>query len=160
MLRLPALLGLCSCLLAMAAPVSAQTVYRCGADGRSYSQTPCPGGRTVDVDDSRTPEQQQEAQAAADRTARLGSALERERRMDEALAARRSNAPGSLGPSRDDGDPAPSRALEVVPHYSNQRPRVNRPTAPKFEAPAAMVPSRPQPSPAPSRPSRPPAGQP
>lgn len=138
--RLPALLGLCACVLAAAVPASAQTVYRCGADGRSYSQTPCAGGRVVDVDDARTPEQQQQAQTAADRDARLGAALERDRRMEEALATQRSSTAGALGPSRE-GDPqGVTRTLEVVPHYSNKRPRSNIGSTPRFEAPAALLP--------------------
>ena len=34
--------------------VLAQTVWRCGADGRSYSDSPCPDGRPVAVADARS----------------------------------------------------------------------------------------------------------
>ncbi|WP_119152931.1 hypothetical protein [Caldimonas tepidiphila] len=40
-----------------------EAVYRCGPDGRSYSQTPCEGGRRVEVGDPRSPQQQVEAEA-------------------------------------------------------------------------------------------------
>jgi hypothetical protein len=144
--RLPALLGLCACALAAAAPAAAQTVYRCGPGGSSYSQTPCPGGRAIDVDDSRTPEQQQQAQSAADRDARLGAALERDRRMEEALAAQRSSGPAAIGPSSDGDAAGVRRTLEVVPHYSNRNARSSRATPPKFEAPAAIMPLSGQPA--------------
>ena len=41
-------------LFAVAAPQAASAqgaVYRCGADGRSYSQQPCADGRTLRIDD-------------------------------------------------------------------------------------------------------------
>lgn len=62
----------------------AQTVYRCGPEGRTYSQEPCRDGKAVDVADPRTPEQRAEAERAAARTRALGDNLERERRANEA----------------------------------------------------------------------------
>lgn len=70
-------------LLVAATPLSyADTVYRC-ADGRSYSQQPCAAGQTLQVDDTRTAAQRQQAEDAAQREARLASALERERQARE-----------------------------------------------------------------------------
>ncbi|MDB5818168.1 MAG: hypothetical protein JWQ11_1808 [Rhizobacter sp.] len=138
-LRLSSLLGLCAFVLGSVPIASAQTVYRCGADGRSYSQTPCPGGRTVDVDDSRTPEQQQQAQTAADRDARLGAALERERRTEEAIAAQRPTGPAALSPSRDSNGGAVNRSLNGVPHYSNSNKGATRRRSDRLEAPAVFI---------------------
>lgn len=56
-------------------------VYRCGS---TYSQAPCPGGKEVNADDARTPEQQQQARDLAQREAERGEAMARERRTAEA----------------------------------------------------------------------------
>lgn len=79
----------------------AQTVYRCGADGRSYSQQPCPEGRTVAVDDRRGADARREGEAAATRQARAAELLAQERRRREAERPRAA----SLGQSAS-GDPS------------------------------------------------------
>jgi hypothetical protein len=67
------------------ASVQAQTVYRCGTEGREYSQTPCPQGRAVNVSNERSAEQR----AAAETTVRdeqvRGDALERQRLERESM---------------------------------------------------------------------------
>lgn len=77
---------------AAAAPQAAGaqgTVYRCGTDGRSYSQQPCADGRPLRVDDdARTPAQRQQAAESAQRDARLADALARERRQAESVSVR------------------------------------------------------------------------
>jgi len=65
--------------------LSAQTVYRCG---NSYSQTPCPGGGTVDAKDSRTPEQRKAHEASVKHEKRAGDTLEKTRLQEEAAAQR------------------------------------------------------------------------
>ena len=79
-------------LFVAAAPQAASAqgaVYRCGADGRSYSQQPCADGRTLRVDDdARTPAQRQQAMEAARRDARLADALAHERRQAESVSVR------------------------------------------------------------------------
>ena len=68
---------------ALAAPP--QTVYRCGPDGRQYSQTPCADGRPVTVEDSRSAEQQRAAKDVAARDSKQAEKLADERRQrDEA----------------------------------------------------------------------------
>lgn len=62
----------------------ARTVYRCGPEGRSYSQEPCPQGRTVDVADERTPQQQAQARTEAGRAQALTDRMARERQQREA----------------------------------------------------------------------------
>jgi hypothetical protein len=81
-MRLAALL----CLAIAAAPALAQKIYRCGADGREYSQTPCTASQTVDASDRRTPAQRKQAQANAKADAKLADTLERERHAREAAA--------------------------------------------------------------------------
>jgi hypothetical protein len=104
--------------LALAAPGVAaappQTVYRCGPDGRIYSQTPCSDGRPLTVDDPRTPGQRQEATDVARREAKAAQQLADERRQREAAArgqpaigikpeppAAPASAPGKAKPKRE-----------------------------------------------------------
>ena len=68
-------------LLLAAASTSAQKVYRCGPDGREYSQLPCKEGRAVDVDDPRSQAQQRDGQQVTDSQKRLAQQLEAERRQ-------------------------------------------------------------------------------
>ncbi len=63
-----------------------QTVYRCGPDGRQYSQTPCADGREVTTEDSRSAEQQRAAREVATKDARQADKLAAERREREATA--------------------------------------------------------------------------
>lgn len=85
---LPAVLT--SLLLALAgADAAAQKVYRCGPDGREYSQAPCPAGRELDVSDTRSEAQRREAREAAAGEARLAKDLQAERREREREAAAR-----------------------------------------------------------------------
>lgn len=65
---------------------AASKVYRCGADGREYSQTPCKDGRAVDTDDPRSAEQRRDGRSVAEGQTRLARQLEAERRAREAAA--------------------------------------------------------------------------
>lgn len=67
-------------------PAAAQTVYRCGTDGREYSQQPCKDGKPLDVGDERSSAQQRAGLAAAKDDARLAKQLGRERQQREAAA--------------------------------------------------------------------------
>jgi hypothetical protein len=59
----------------------AQKVYRCGG---SYSQTPCPDGVPVEVQDSRTAEQKAQTDAATRRDASTADTMEHTRLREEA----------------------------------------------------------------------------
>jgi hypothetical protein len=65
--------------------VNAQPVYRCA---NTYSHTPCPQARLVDVDDPRSEDQRAEAQRVAETERRLGTELRQDR-----LAAQRAVRP-------------------------------------------------------------------
>ncbi len=96
--------ALCAVLLATSAVgAAAQTVYRCGPDGRTYQTEPCGGGRPVDVADPRSDEQRRAAKEAADADARLAGRLERERRAREAAPPARA---GGIGPAAAPGVPS------------------------------------------------------
>lgn len=76
---------LASCIaLTLAAPAVASDIYRCGADGSSYSHTPCVDGLRVEITDTRDDEQRLQAAQVHERTATLASTLERDRRAYEA----------------------------------------------------------------------------
>ena len=58
-----------------------QTVYRCGPDGRVYSQTPCADGKALSTDDPRSASQQKAARDVAERDAEQARKLADERRQ-------------------------------------------------------------------------------
>ena len=84
--------------LLCAGAAAAQTqVYRCGPDGRSYSQSPCAQGQAVDVADPRSAQQATQTRQAMLRDAREADELERSRLRAERLAARQ--GPALIGSS-------------------------------------------------------------
>lgn len=85
----------------VAGSAAAQDVYRCGPDGRSYSQLPCADGRLVPVDDARGADARRDGEAAASRQARAAELLAQERQRREAARPRAA----SLGHSAS-GDPS------------------------------------------------------
>ncbi len=87
------LLALCTALPALAA----SKVYRCGPDGREFSQIPCKEGRPVDTADERSAAQQRDAQAVAASQTQLARKLEAERKAREAAAA--TQGPAGIKPA-------------------------------------------------------------
>ncbi|MDF2464908.1 MAG: hypothetical protein K0Q43_3143 [Ramlibacter sp.] len=65
-------------------PAAAQAIYRCGD---SYSQQPCPGGKVVAADDSRSASQKSQTDQAVRRDAKAAEAMEKARLSDEAKPA-------------------------------------------------------------------------
>ncbi len=73
----------------------AQNVYKCG---NSYSQTPCPGGQTINVDDTRTHAQKEQTDTAVQRDAQQAQTLENLRLTQEkATLKQRSDVAPSTG---------------------------------------------------------------
>jgi hypothetical protein len=67
-------------------PLQAQTVWRCGADGRSFSDRPCADGQRLqmaELADMRSAGEVAAAQAVAARQQRLAEALRQERLQRE-----------------------------------------------------------------------------
>ncbi len=62
----------------------AQTVWRCGPDGREYSNTPCPAGKPVDTTQPRPDADVRSAQSRAAQEKAQAAALLRERQSREA----------------------------------------------------------------------------
>jgi hypothetical protein len=65
------------------AAVGTTTVWRCGPEGRVYSDTACADGRAVDVSDPRTAEQVAAAREVLSADLRRAEALRRERALGE-----------------------------------------------------------------------------
>jgi hypothetical protein len=80
-------------LAVLASPADAAGIYRCGPDGRTYSQTPCADGRLIDAADPRSDAERAEAKRVAARERNTAADLERERRARE-LVGEKSAAAG------------------------------------------------------------------
>jgi hypothetical protein len=102
-------------LLAASLEACAQgTVYRCGADGRSFSQMPCADGHAVQLVPGPSALAQAEARQVAAREARLAQQLAEERRArDDRRAPRASTrtvpATPTTASAMDDGVQTVSR---------------------------------------------------
>ncbi len=72
--------------LPLLAAAQQQTVWRCGADGRSYSDVPCEAGRPLAVADSRPAADVQAARERAAQERLAADTLLRERLQREAAA--------------------------------------------------------------------------
>ncbi len=85
--------------LLAAATASAQTVWRCGTDGRSYSAIPCAEGRAINVSDSRSLEEVRAAEAVHERERRLAQSLAQQRALRESeTQAQLGTGMAALGP--------------------------------------------------------------
>lgn len=130
------LTSLLGCLLTTAGP--AQTIWRCGADGRSFSQTPCADGRAVALPAAPRMGGLHDARARAARDTALASALAAERRQRAALAPA---AVGFYTAEADEELSAPARKPAPKPR-SRHRPRPPKPFAALGTSPAAAPASR------------------
>jgi len=83
---------------------AAQRVFRCGPDGRTYSQTPCKDGYEIDTDDMRSAEQRKAAAEVLKRDKMQADKMTRERLANEAAAAKQTTA--SSGPPKAAKPPA------------------------------------------------------
>lgn len=70
--------------LLCAGAAQAQSVWRCGPDGRSFSDTPCPQGRALETVAARPQADVQMAQQVAQREKALAQRLVSERQQREA----------------------------------------------------------------------------
>ncbi|MBC7957341.1 MAG: DUF4124 domain-containing protein, partial [Cytophagales bacterium] len=121
------LAALALCLVCACAGVQAQTVYRCGPDGRVYSQTPCPQGRAVNVSDERSADQRAAAESRVREDQSRGDALERERLDREA------GKPAAAG--KIEGRPAPPEPAKPAAKPSKKKkPKAKKPANDDFKA--------------------------
>ena len=120
--------------------VLAQTVWRCGADGRSFSDRPCADGRRLqmaELADVRSADEVLAAQAVAARQQRLAEALRQQRLQREAAPLLDPRAV----PQRHHGDAVvkPTREAKM------QREEAPRPPRHRSQAPSRR-PAAPQPA--------------
>lgn len=103
MKRFPAVTALALTFALSLAPVpvvNAKTVWRCGEGGRSYSESPCPGGQPVTVADNRSAAQTRAAQDDIKRSQDLASRMRKDRLEDENRNRAANALAGNLGPSK------------------------------------------------------------
>ena len=63
---------------------AAAPIYRCGPDGRIYSQAPCADGRLIEAADPRSAAQRAEALRVASKERQTAADMERDRRKQQA----------------------------------------------------------------------------
>lgn len=85
---------------AAAADGMATSAWRCGAEGRVYTDTPCAGGREIELPAARPAADIRDAERLAKREAALAERLKREREAREAAGIAASAQPVNLGPVR------------------------------------------------------------
>ncbi len=73
----------------------AQSIWRCGPEGRSYSDQPCPAGHALELADTRSPVDVQAAREVAEGERRLANQLTQQRLQREREAGAR--GPGLAG---------------------------------------------------------------
>lgn len=98
------------------AMLPAQPVYRCAS---SYSDLPCPGAATVDVDDSRSTAQKAQTDAATVQAARLADEMEATRLSAERPVAATPTRPGKKAASRPAGVKKSKRTKSNKPRKPN-----------------------------------------
>ena len=108
---------------------SAQTVYRCGPDGRIYADRPCTEGRAVDVADARDASQRREAQSTAAAQRRLAQDLATQRAERERVAAAMGNGPAGIARPTPVEFTPPSSAAQV-PRQAGKKRKTAKPAAP------------------------------
>ena len=74
------------CLAGGSAGAASQKVFRCGPDGRVYSQTPCKDGYEVKADDARSEQERKAAEEQLKRDDKLNEKMAHERRANEAAS--------------------------------------------------------------------------
>lgn len=122
-------LGLALLLLApLLSPVAAQKIFRCGPEGKTYSQTPCKDGYEVNANDPRSPEQRKAAEDVVKREAKLTEKMVREREAKEAAAAKQ--APTVIGRPP---VAAPAAASEGTAGKDQAKAKAKRPAKPALQ---------------------------
>jgi hypothetical protein len=120
-------------LLFVACSAQAQTAWRCGADGRSYSDQACPQGRAVVASDARGGEQMAQAQDVVAREKALARQLVAERHEREREAATRGSGLIAIKPLA----AAPTKMVKAEKEPKKKTPKTHRLEAKRTSASAA-----------------------
>ena len=100
-----------------------QTIYKCG---NVYGQSPCPDGVVVDANDTRTPAQKAQADAATAQAARSADKLERERvSLEKPQAGKPAKKPSKAG------QPRAMAKMARLPRPARKRKKRSRSTSPR-----------------------------
>lgn len=106
----------------------AEKIYKCGT---TYSQIPCSGGTTLEVDDARDPAEKTRMDAQTKANAELARDMQQSRLANEAaLAAERVQQAQSAARLQQERQAAKETAAEPVLVYA-RKPRLYRPHKPK-----------------------------
>ena len=106
----------------------AEKVYKCGT---TYSQTPCAGSITMEVDDTREPIAKKRMDAQTRRDTGLGRDMQRDRLANEAALVTERTQPTPRAPIRKpDRQAVKGPAAEPALVYAS-KPRLNRPKKPE-----------------------------
>jgi hypothetical protein len=101
---------------------TAQTVWRCGADGSRFQATPCADGRTLALRSAPPPAAVQEAQAVTRRERLALQTLAGERRRRESEALERGLGPAAIRPLPKAPDRPPKRRQPKAPPWAPAPP--------------------------------------
>lgn len=125
------------------------TVWRCGAEGRSYSDAPCVGGRAIDAADPRSAEQVAQGRAVLAADMRRAESMRRERlerERHEAKYAQR--VPVSLSRAKSPLNPAEARRAGVTKRgereqaeQAQQAPKLSKPKLARAQRPPSSLPA-------------------
>ena len=118
----PWLWAICAALCLPPTLLAAQPVYRCA---NTYSDRPCPGGATIDVDDSRSTAQKAQTDAATLQAMRQAAQMETTRLEGERPTAATPGRPGT---------PAANRAARAI---KTNNTNINKPYPPNGRKKAA-----------------------
>lgn len=99
---------------------ASDAVYRCGADGRQYRDSPCPEGKEVSAADGRSAEQRRQAKAVAERDKELAERLKAEREQREKSI--KPAAAGHIGPVARAPAPSASAPKKSKPPRKPKKP--------------------------------------
>ncbi len=95
-----------------------QNAYRCG---NTYSQTPCPGGVSVDAADGRSNAQKAQSDAVIQRDKATADSMEKSRRQEEEALRRQQ---GSVAPEQASKNPnTEKKVVQPVRHVRKHNPK-------------------------------------
>ncbi len=104
------------------------TVYRCGADGKTYSGSACPDGKSVAAADARSAEQRRQAEDVVRRDREFADRMAKEREQRER------NAPGAVGIGSSPPAKATNTAAANGPKKSPRKKKHKKASAEKQRA--------------------------
>jgi hypothetical protein len=113
---------------AVAQERGSETVYRCGADGKTYSDSACPEGKAIAAADARSAEQRRHAEDVVRRDREFADRMAKEREQRER------NAPGAVGIGSTPPPKATSTAAASGPKKSPRKKKHKKAVAEKQRA--------------------------